>query len=317
MITFLVALAPAQAAATPPPTVRVVAPHTHAPGDPYERFNRGMFRRHQSFDRHILRPAALAYKHVVPAFLRGAFRHIISNLGEPVVFVNYLLQGKPGKAAETLGRFTINSTLGLAGAVDVAKLPGVKLPHRPNGLGDTLGFYGVKPGPYLFLPFIGPTDLRDLFGGQADGFLLPVAVGHPFDQAKFDVPRALVSGLDQRAEADADLHALLDDAVDPYATLRSVYLQDRAGEIAQLKGRPAASTTAPELGEPLADPGGGHTPPGAATPELQDPLADPAAAKPAPPAAAPSSTPELQDPLADPAAPAGQRDEGGPPAPRK
>lgn len=276
-----------------------------------------MFRRHQAFDRHVLRPAALAYKHGVPGFLRSALRNILSTLGEPVIFLNYLLQGKPGKAAETLGRFTVNVGLGLGGAIDIAKLPGVKLPHRPNGFGDTLGFYGVKPGPYLFLPFVGPTDLRDLFGGQADGVLvLPLVAGKPFNRVAFSVPRAVIDGLDRRAEADADLKALLDDAVDPYATLRSVYLQDRAGEIAQLKGHVAAATPTPELGDPLADPADVRVPAEHPTAELQDPLVDPAAT---PSALAPATTArELGDPLADPVAtPPGQRDAGGPPAPRK
>ncbi|WP_375392818.1 VacJ family lipoprotein [uncultured Sphingomonas sp.] len=313
MIALLVAIAAPQAAATPPASPATKT--ARAAGDPFERFNRRMFRGHQGFDRHVLRPAALAYKHGVPGFLRSALRNILSTLGEPVVFLNYLLQGKPGKAAETLGRFTVNVGLGLGGAIDIARLPGVRLPHRPNGFGDTLGFYGVKPGPYLFLPFVGPTDLRDLFGGQADGVLvLPLVAGVPFNRAAFSVPRAVIDGLDRRAEADADLKALLDDAVDPYASLRSVYLQDRAGEIAQLKGHAAAATPAPELDGPLTAPADARKPAEHPAPELQDPLADPAGSS----SPAATAAPELGDPLADPAAPPpGQRAAGGPPAPTK
>ncbi len=258
-----------------------------APGDPHERFNRRMFRRYQKLDRGLLRPAALGYKHVVPRPLRTGIRHFFSNLTEPVVFLNFLLQGKVGKAIETLGRFVTNSTVGIGGLVDVAKSPGINLPHRPNGFGDTLGFYGVKPGAYLFLPLIGPTTVRDLFGGQVvdgavNGALFPLVIGKPFDKLYFQIPRAVLTGLDERAQADDDLKALLSDAVDPYATLRSVYLQDRAAEIAALHSRRRA------IGHPVP-----------ANDNLDDPLVDPAGT-----ASAPANAPEMQDPLADPAAPA-------------
>ena len=247
------------------------------PGDPYEKFNRSNFRRHQKFDRALLRPAAMGYKQAVPKPARDGIRNLFSNIGEPLVFLNYLLQLKFGKAVETLTRFTINSTLGFGGLLDLAKTPGIRLPHRPNGLGDTLGFYGVKPGPYLFLPFVGPTTVRDLLGGQAEGLVLPLAVGKPFDQLYYQIPRGVLTGLDRRAEADAELRALFDGAVDPYATLRSVYLQDRQGEIDALKGRGRRTVDTPELGEPLADPAGTGDKPSDAG-ELADPLADPAAA---------------------------------------
>jgi phospholipid-binding lipoprotein MlaA len=290
----------------PAPAMR---PH-HAKGDPLEGFNRRMFRAHQGFDRRFFRPAAMGYKHALPKVVRGGIRNVLRNLGEPIVFLNYLLQLKPGKAAETAGRFLINSTLGFGGLVDMAKTPGVRLPHRDNGLGNTLAFYGVKPGPYLFLPFVGPTTLRDLIGGRGDALVLPLGVGSPFDQLEYQIPSGVLSGLDARAEADDDLNALFAGAVDPYATLRSVYLQNRVAEIQQLKGAKKAKAGA-ELDDPLADPSADAAP--AASPELADPLADPAAAPAAPaqsdpladpaaPAAAPAA--ELSDPLADPASPA-------------
>ena len=220
--------------AAPPPVV-----YRHAPGDPLEKFNRHMYAIHQSLDRAVLRPAAMGYKHAIPSPVRGGVRHFFSNLGEPVVFVNFVLQFKMQSAARTAVRFIINSTIGVGGLVDVAKGSAFELPHLPNGFGDTLGYYGVKTGPYLFLPLVGPTDFRDLLGSQADGFFLPVVVGRPFDRLEYAIPKAVLTGLDARAEYDADLKALLDDALDPYATLRSVYLQDRAGEIAALKGASA------------------------------------------------------------------------------
>jgi phospholipid-binding lipoprotein MlaA len=268
----------------------------HAPGDPLEKFNRSMFRIHQKLDRAVLRPAAIGYQHAVPRPVRSGIRHFFSNLNEPVVFANFVLQLKPKSAIRTLVRFLINSTVGVGGLVDVAKSKAVELPHQPNSFGDTLGFYGVKPGPYLFLPLVGPSDFRDFAGAQLDGLALPNIVGDPFDDLDYAVPKAVLTGLDLRAESDTDLHALLDDALDPYATLRSVYLQDRAGEIAALKGKGATDVSMPgDLQDPATE---GARP---ASPELQDPLADPAA-QPAPAAPKASAAPELQDPLADPAA---------------
>ena len=279
--------------AAPPPVV-----YRHAPGDPLEKFNRHMYAIHQSLDRAVLRPAAMGYKHAIPSPVRGGVRHFFSNLGEPVVFVNFVLQFKLHSAARTAVRFIINSTIGVGGLVDVAKGSAFELPHLPNGFGDTLGYYGVKSGPYLFLPLVGPTDFRDLLGSQADGFFLPVVVGKPFDRLEYAVPKAVLTGLDARAEYDADLKALLDDALDPYATLRSVYLQDRAGEIAALKGASADVSMPGDEIDPAAK--GARA---SARPELEDPLADPAA-KPAPTSTGPkpAAAPELQDPLTDPAA---------------
>ncbi len=265
----------------------------HEPGDPHERFNRRMFAAQQRFDRKLLRPAALGYRHALPKPVRGGLRHFFSNLGEPIVFLNYLLQLKPGKAAETAGRFMINSTLGIGGLLDLAKSKGVRLPHRPNGFGDTLGYYGVKPGAYLFLPFIGPTTIRDLFGGQADGLVLPLAIGTPFNKLSYQLSKAVITGLDRREQADEDYRALLDGAVDPYATLRSVYLQDRAGEIAQLKGK-RGEPAQDQLIDPLDDPADtAMAPP---SDELSDPLSDPAVMPEAPPDPGPAAS--------DPAAPA-------------
>jgi phospholipid-binding lipoprotein MlaA len=277
----------------------------HAPGDPLEKFNRTMFARFQSFDREFFRPVAIGYAHVVPKPVRGGLRHFFSNLGEPLVALNYLLQFKPGKAAETLGRFVVNSTLGIGGLIDVAKTHDFRLPHRPNSFGNTLAIYGVKPGPYLFLPVLGPTTLRDLVGGQAEGFVYPLAIGKPFDRLEYQIPHAVLTGLDQRAESDADLQALYAGSVDPYASLRSSYLQDRQGEIDHIRGK-SARHAAPELDDPLADPAGGAgaAPTTSSTSELSDPLADPAANAPPPSSVPPraASSPDTSDPLADPAA---------------
>ncbi len=219
--------------ATAPEPVTRGTPHRHAPDDPAESVNRAFFSVHQVLDRYLFRPVALAYKAVIPKIVRRGIRHVISNLTEPVVFVNDVLQLKPKRAIRTFTRFAVNTSLGIGGVLDVAKAG--HLPHRPNGFGNTLGRYGVGPGPYLFLPLVGPTDLRDLIGGQADGIVLPLAVGYPFDSRNYLIPHVVVSGVDQRAEVDADLKILLGGAADPYATLRSVYLQTRAAEVRAIR----------------------------------------------------------------------------------
>lgn len=251
-------------------------------GDPLEGFNRAMFGIHQALDKAIYRPVAMGYQHVVPKPVRSGLRNFFSNLTEPVVFLNYLLQFKFGKAAETLARFTLNSTLGVGGLFDIAKTKEFKLPHRDNSFGDTLAYYGVGPGPYIFLPLVGPTTLRDVLGGPLGGAVLPVAVGNPFNDWRFQTPSGVINGLDRRAESDQELRALFGGAVDPYATLRSVWLQHRAGEVSALRHHRIEAPSPSELDDPLRDPGASAAAPSeSGTPELQDPMTDPAAPAPA------------------------------------
>lgn len=218
-------------------------------GDPYEGLNRPLFDVQQKFDRAIFRPVARGYATIIPKFIRTGLRHLLRHIREPIVFLNDVLQLKPKRAARTLARFAINTTAGIGGLLDVAKT--AKLPYRHNGLGNTLARYGVGPGPYLFIPLVGPTQLRDLFGGGVDGLIYPVAIGRPFNRTDYQVSTAAVGGLDLRAESDAGFKALLDGAADPYATLRSVYQQDRAAEIAEMNGTPIAPGG---LDDPLVDP---------------------------------------------------------------
>lgn len=224
--------------------ITVAARRRHAPGDPLAAVNAKSYAVTQSVDKAFVGPVALGYRHVVPSPIRSGLHNFIFNLREPTIFVNYLLQIKPGKAAETLCRFTINSTLGIAGFVDVAKRHPFSLPHRPNGFADSFGYYGIKPGPYVFLPLIGPTTLRDILGGALDRLLLPVAVGAPFNQLAWSVPTGVVSSLDHRVEIDDRLHRIRSDS-SPYAAMRIDYLARRQAEIDGLKGRVVQSDSAP------------------------------------------------------------------------
>lgn len=200
-----------------------------------EAINEESYRITQQLDETFVEPVAYAYRDGLPGPLRNGLGNVVNNLREPNNALNFLLQGKFGKAFETLGRFAINSTLGVGGLVDVAKKPGINLPFRRNGFANTLGFYGVGPGPYLYLPLTGATSARDLPGSFLDQLLLPVAVGKPFNRPEFTVPFYLVSNLEDRIDVDAEL-GRIEDTVDPYAARRDSYLYRRARDIAELRG---------------------------------------------------------------------------------
>ncbi len=204
--------------------------------DPLQELNVDSFEVIQGVDEAIVGPVALHYKETIPEPVRDGLRNFISNLGEPVVFLNYLLQLKPGKAVETLGRFALNTTVGIGGLIDVAKRPPFNLPNRSNGFANTLGYYGVKPGPFLFLPLVGPTTLRDVFGGGLDLLVLPFSVGKPFNQLTYTLPGSIISSLDSRAEYDQQLVKLREESGDFYTATRAFYLQKRQNEINELRG---------------------------------------------------------------------------------
>ena len=206
------------------------------PEDPLARANEKSYEVLQTVDDRFVGPVASGYENGVPRPLRMALRNFIRNLREPVAAAAYLLEFKPGKAIETVGRFGINSTIGLGGTIDVARSKPFNLPYRQNGLANVLGYYGVGPGPYLFLPLVGPTTVRDLFGLVADRLVLPLGVGTPFNKAYYAIPINTIDALDYRNEADEDFKRLRN-AADPYSTYRRVYLQSRIDQIEALHGR--------------------------------------------------------------------------------
>lgn len=204
-------------------------------GDPAERLNAETYRITQAVDDAVIEPVAYAYRDGLPEPVRDGLGNVVRNLGEPSNALNFLLQGKVGKAFGSLGRLAINSTLGVGGLFDVAGKPGIGIPYRRNGFANTLGYYGVGPGPYLYLPVTGATSVRDLIGSTLDQALLPFAVGKPFNKPEYAVTYFVVNGLDQRLEFDAEL-AEIAASDDPYAMRRDTYLAKREREIAALKG---------------------------------------------------------------------------------
>jgi phospholipid-binding lipoprotein MlaA len=218
------------------------------PSDPLEGMNRRFFAVQEALDHHVIGPIAHSFG-VAPTPLRGALRNFGRNLGEPVVVVNDLLQGHVKQAAGTVARIVINTTLGVGGLFDVAKKN--HLPHHDNTFGTTLGRWGAGPGPYLFIPLVGPTTFRDAFGSIADIGLNPLTYVHYRNKTEIGIGVAVVQGLGDRLEGERDLEAIRQTSTDPYATLRSYYLQNRQVEIT---GKPADIEALPDLEAPEATP---------------------------------------------------------------
>ena len=201
--------------------------------DPLFKANETSFATAQKVDAALVRPVSVAYKHGLPKPVRDGLHNFLENLHQPDVAINYLLQLKPGKAIETVARFGINTTIGVVGLFDIAKRKPFNLPDRPNGLADTLGYYGVKPGPFLYLPLLGPTTVRDLFGLLIDRSLLPFALGAPFTKPAYNITSGTIKALDHRVRFDEQFQARSATG-NPYAAMRAYYLDTREQEIAAL-----------------------------------------------------------------------------------
>ena len=225
--------------------VIIVEGATEAPqGDPAEKLNAATYKVSQAVDEALVEPIAMVYDEALPKPIRSGLGNFLRNLGEPINFLNFMLQLKPGKAFKTLGRFAINTTLGIAGLFDVAAKEPFGLEYEYNGLANTLGYYGVGPGPYLYLPFMGSTTVRDLFGRLVDLSIIPAVAGKPFNDPYFAIPVGALTSLESRIETDSQIDAIRDKCGDPYAANRDLYLIQRKVEIDRLRGRVTA-----DLGE--------------------------------------------------------------------
>ncbi len=183
--------------------------------DPLEPFNREMFRVSLQFDEHVLRPVATVYAQVLPGAARRGLDRFFSNLGVVERFANNLLQGKVCRASEEVGRFAINTTLGGMGFFDVAD-HWFRLKENQEDFGQTLGVYGVAPGPYLFLPIPGPSTIRDAVGLIADTALNPLQYLNVVNH------RSLTLELFEEVDGYA---------VDLYGAVQDAYWQKREREV--------------------------------------------------------------------------------------
>lgn len=198
-------------------------------GDPWEGFNRDMFKVYLAVDNNLLIPAAKGYRAATPKAGRRGVRRFLANARAPGVFVNDLLQGEIGRAGETLGRFFVNTTIGAGGFADPAA--GIGIPAHTEDFGQTLAVWGVSSGPYLFVPVMGPSTVRDGFGAIVQLGLdplryvsTPAAVAARWSRLGVSAVSAREQVLDPLAEIEAK-------SLDYYASLRSFYLQAREREI--------------------------------------------------------------------------------------
>ncbi len=202
--------------------------------DPIEPTNRVFYKVNDALDTAILAPAARAYRFVLPAPVRTGIHNVLDNLGSPVRFANDVLQGKPLRAGDTAVRFVVNSTFGLAGLIDVGKR--VNIPGHDTDFGLTLGHWGVPEGPFLYLPILGPSSPRDAAGFGVDIAMDPFTwVGRGTTAATVGTwSRTVAGALDTRSDLLDPIDQIKKTALDPYATFRSLYRQNRMGKLEKL-----------------------------------------------------------------------------------
>lgn len=198
--------------------------------DPLEPLNRKILDVNQFVDRILLKPVAKVYIAIVPEEGRDALRRALDNMKEPVVVINNVLQGETDRAAIAAGRFTINTTFGVAGFFDIAAKWGL---DKQNGdFGQTLFVWGFPQGPYLILPVLGPSNPRDGIGLGIDAYIDPfslLATSEAVDQIQ--ITRFVLGGVDERARVIDVLDDLEKNSLDFYAQLRSLAQQRRASEL--------------------------------------------------------------------------------------
>lgn len=198
--------------------------------DPYERTNRAIFKMNMALDKNIMKPVANTYRFVLPGWTRNGVRNFIDNLKTPVFLANDLLQGDLNAAGVTTSRFVINTLFGPAGFRDLAG-DECNLPLRVEDFGQTLAVWGVGEGPYIVLPFLGPSNPRDMTGLVVDYAFDPVTY---IDWGKLVwVPptRTFVDFVDLRSRNIETLDDLEKTSVDFYASIRSLYRQTRDSAI--------------------------------------------------------------------------------------
>jgi len=195
--------------------------------DPLEGFNRGVYKFNDVADKAVFKPLAGAYKAVTPSPVRTGVNNFYSNLNTFVTTINQVLQFKFGKAAESAGRFVINSTVGLLGFIDVASIDAVK--KHDEDFGQTLAYWGVGDGAYLVLPFLGPSTTRD-----TSGLVVYSLAFNPIGYVQNPRSRNILLGVkfvDKRAELLPGSDLLDEAALDPYAFMRDAYFQRRHHQV--------------------------------------------------------------------------------------
>jgi phospholipid-binding lipoprotein MlaA len=198
---------------------------TTNPEDPWQAFNRQTFAFNDALDRAVLEPVATAW-HFLPDIVESGVSNFFENLGVPWTFANDLLQAKPIAAGHDLTRFLLNSTVGVAGFIDVASR--IDVEENAEDFGQTLGFWGIPPGPFLMLPVFGPSNPRDTAGRVAD------VIGNPFFYVSpgwIGTAAGAVELVNARAQVLEVIRGEREAALDYYVFLRDAYTQNRRRRI--------------------------------------------------------------------------------------
>lgn len=235
-----------------------------AVNDPLEPTNRAIYDVNMFLDGHIAEPIAEVYRSMLPGWLRQGIHNLLANLQEPYTAGNDLLQGNPAAAADALGRFFINSTFGMLGTQDVVAESGGAKRHKTD-LGVTFAVWGVEEGPYLMLPFFGPSNLRDGTGRVADFFVEPS--GQVFGATGLGAVSNATMGagiVDTRAEHLDTMKEIRRTSLDEYAAIRSLYRQFRAAAVQASFDGQKGSRAAPPQGQATAAPAAGSPAPASA-----------------------------------------------------
>jgi phospholipid-binding lipoprotein MlaA len=248
-----------------------------SPQDPWESWNRGVYKFNTAVDKAVARPVAKTYVKVVPQPIRTGVSNFFANINTPTVMINDALQGKFRAAGNDLGRFVLNTTVGIGGLLDPASSAG--LDRNEEDFGLTLGHWGVHSGPYLELPILGPSDLRDGPAKVVDAYTKPTQyIGNIYIRYGIYLPYVI----DLRASL-LPLDETLKNTYDPYAFVRDAYLARRAylvsdGKIdneqlvdpgADDSPAPGGSSVAPPPGPPVA-PQQSAPPPATPPPQSED-----------------------------------------------
>ncbi len=199
---------------------------TADPRDPFERYNRAMFSFNKAVDDKVLKPVATGYTDVIPDLIRTAIGNFFGNIGDVWTAVNNYLQGKPREGTSDVARVVLNSTFGIVGLIDVATPAG--LVQHEEDFGQTLGVWGVKSGPYLILPILGSSTVRDGLARPVDLYADPIT---QIDSAGVENSLRAMRLVDDRATLLYSTRMMEDAALDPYLFVRDAYLQRRESRV--------------------------------------------------------------------------------------
>jgi len=213
------------------------------PEDPYEDFNRQMFAFNDGLDKAVIEPVAYGYRAVTNEPIREGVGNFTDNLNEPLTFVNHVLQGQIPDAGATFSRFIVNTTVGIAGVFDPAAAMGIY--RTKEDFGQTLGKWGVQPGPYLVLPLLGSSNPRDLFGKGGDIALNPLNYPEFESDDEIRMGIAVLGGINAREGATEAINEVRNQ-IDPYTTVRRFYDRSRAQDIANAPIQPEETGKVPE-----------------------------------------------------------------------